>query len=334
MWSTDAKSVSLAVGAAATCGLVLGYLAGTRCAGTRAPACTTIHTTNGTAGDDAEGGPGAGDTQNDATTHCPDTSHAQHAGQPRDSTARVCIVTGGSRGIGAAICERLARDGYKVAVNYARNSEEAEAVVQRIHDAGGDAIAVQADVSVVTEVTRLFDTVEGRLGRVTACVNNAAILGPLTGLFEDSTWSQLEQVMRINLYGAFHVLREAARRMSRDLGGHGGAIVNISAGSAYTGTPLAYAMSKGALNSLTEGCVGELAACGIRVNSVSPGPCYTDMMADFSKEDIAWMANTIPMKRPGQPAEIAEGVAWLLSDHASFVSGSNLRIAGGKPLMG
>ena len=246
----------------------------------------------------------------------------------RAPSKKVCLVTGGSRGIGAAVCERLAADGYKVAVNYRSNKEQADEVVKRIRSQGGIAVAVQGDVANQQEVPQLFDMVSAQLGAVpTAVVNNAGLLGPLTGLTDDATLGELGRVMGTNLYGVLHVLQEVAKRMQP-----GGAVVNVSAGSAYTGQPLAYAMSKGALNSLTAGCVPELAGLGIRINTVSPGPVYTDMMGDFDQVARDQMAAAIPLARAGEPGEVAAGISWLLSDDASFVSGANLRIAGGKPL--
>ena len=154
----------------------------------------------------------------------------------------------------------------------------------------------------------------------------------MTGLLDNETSERIDDVMRINFYGSFHMLCEAAKRMSCKLGGKGGAIVNISAGSAFTGKPLAYAISKAALNCLTTGIVDELALHGIRINTVSPGPTETDMMSDFSRHEIDEMAKAVPMGRVGEASEIAAGVRWLLSDEASYVSGTNLRIAGGKTL--
>lgn len=258
----------------------------------------------------------------------------QHAGQPRDFS-RVCIVTGGSRGVGAAVCKRLAVDGYAVAVNFVVNKNQADEVVANITSTGGRAMAVQANVSKEIDVVRMFDEVEAEFGVVTACVNNAGIIGPFDGLLALHT-ADVAAVMATNLYGPFYVLREAARRMSTvggyTKGGKGGAIVNVSAGSAFTGSPLAYAMSKGALNSLTASSARELVSHGIRVNTVTPGPTYTDMMTGFSQTDIDAMAAAIPMKRAGDACEVAAGIAWLLSDDASFVVDANLRIAGGKSL--
>lgn len=249
------------------------------------------------------------------------------------ASPRICIVTGGSRGIGAAVCERLAADGYRVVVNYQSDKRSADALVCRIVAAGGSAIASQADVGQQADVARMFDQADMAFGAaVTCCVNNAGILGPLTGLCDPATFDQLKQIMSTNLHGPFLVMREAAKRMSVVKGGKGGAIVNVSAGSAFTGTPLAYAMSKGALNSLTAGCIQELVEHGIRVNTVSPGPTNSDMMMSFSASDVAQMSAAIPMKRPGETTEVAAAIAWLLSDDASYVVGTNLRVAGGKSL--
>lgn len=248
------------------------------------------------------------------------------------SARGVVIVTGGSRGIGAAVCERLALEGYHVVVNYVAHRAQALAVLARIRGHGGTGVVLQADVCRPEEVARLFDEAERHLGSVTGCVNSAGVLGPLTGLCDDRTGSECASVMATNLYGTFYMMREACRRMSTKMGGQGGAIVNLGAGSAYTGSPLAYAMSKGALLSLTLGCVSEMAAGGIRLNMVSPGPTESDMMHAFSAKEMAQMAADIPMGRPGRAEEVAAAVAWLLSDEASFVAGANLRVAGGKAL--
>ena len=199
---------------------------------------------------------------------------------------RVVIVTGGSRGIGAATCVLLAERGYSVCVNYNRGAAEAAAVVDEITAAGGSAVAVQADVSVPVDVARLFAEAEAALGRVSCLVNNAGIIGPRTGLGDggdgEELVRELEKVLRVNVHGPLLCCREALRHMSTQapVSGAGGAIVNISSGSAFIGSPLLYAMSKGALNSMQSGLVKELAGHGIRVNSVSPGMTRTEMVTD------------------------------------------------------
>ena len=264
--------------------------------------------------------------------HATDLATARASGQPT-SRPRACIFTGGSRGIGAAICAALASSGTHVCVNYtsAGSAPLAQAVVEKAISMGVRACAVRADVSKADQVTRLFEEAERELrSPVTALVNNAAILGPRAGLL-DTSLEDLQRVIAINVHGPFLCTQEFLRRViARDNGGGGegrGAIVNVSSGSAFIGHPLAYAMTKGALNSFSAGCVAELAANGIRLNSVSPGLTKTEMVTD---EVIAQNMGTIPMSRAAEPKEIADVVAFLLSDAASYVSGGNLRVAGGR----
>ena len=236
----------------------------------------------------------------------------------------VVIVTGASRGIGAATARRLGADGHAVCVNYRANAGAAAEVVAEVEAAGGRAIAVQADVAVEDDVKRLFAEVDDRLGVVTGLVNNAGVFGPRCR-FEALSMADLRSVLDTNVLGLMHCTQEAARRMSRRHGGAGGAIVNVSSGSAYIGNPgvgVHYAVSKGAVNSFTIGISQELVAEGIRVNAVSPGLTRTDMP---SAADLEQRAAALPMGRPGEPGEIAEAVAWLLSDAASYVAGANIR---------
>jgi NAD(P)-dependent dehydrogenase (short-subunit alcohol dehydrogenase family) len=188
----------------------------------------------------------------------------------------VAIVTGGSRGIGAATCKLLASQGYRVAVNYNSNKSKADAVVREIVAAGGVAVAIKADVSKAGEVKRLFDAAEDQLGgTVTHLVNNAALLGPrhysVLEMDMEQMHNDISALLATNLFGALACCREAVARMSTQRGGSGGAVVNVSSGSALIGTPMPYAVSKGALNSMQAGCVKEFAAHGVRVNAVSPG---------------------------------------------------------------
>ena len=242
----------------------------------------------------------------------------------------VAVVTGGSRGIGAAVARLLGANGYSVAVNYASNAEAAATVVSDIERDGGVALAVQADVADEDAVGVMFDLVDDQLGTVTALVNNAAVHGP-RGRVEDLGVDDLREVIAVNVVGLVVCSQHAVRRMSTSHGGHGGGIVNISSGAAYMGVPgvgVQYALSKGAVNSFTIGLSQEVAGEGIRVNSVSPGPTRTDM---FDPDDIPAAAAALPMGRVGEPNEIAEAVLWLLSDQASFVAGANIRAAGGRP---
>jgi NAD(P)-dependent dehydrogenase (short-subunit alcohol dehydrogenase family) len=259
-------------------------------------------------------------------------SPAPVAGQPT-SIQRVCVVTGGSRGIGAAICEALVDQGTDICVNYTSESSKAlsDAVVAAAVAKGRRALAVRADVSQPDQVERLFDEAEARLGPVTALVNNAAIIGPRASLL-DTSLEALQRTIAINVHGPFlctqaFVKRALARQVTPGVNEGRGAIVNVSSGSAFIGRPLAYAMSKGAMNSFSAGCVAELAGVGIRLNSVSPGLTNTEMVTD---EVIRQNRSLIPMARPAEPREIANVVGFLLSDAASYVSGGNLRVAGGR----
>ena len=242
----------------------------------------------------------------------------------------VAVVTGASRGIGAAVARKLGGLGYRVAVNYSTSETAAQQVVADVETAGGMAMPVQADVADEHAVAAMFEQVEAELGTPTALVNNAAIHGP-HGRVEDLTVAELREVLAVNVVGLVVCSQEAVRRMSTRHGGSGGAIVNVSSGAAYMGVPgvgVHYALSKGAVNSFSIGLSQEVAGDGIRVNSVSPGPTRTDM---FNPDDLPSVAAALPMGRVGEPEEIAEAVAWLLSDQASFVAGANIRAAGGRP---
>ncbi len=243
------------------------------------------------------------------------------------------IVTGASRGIGAAIATLAAARGYSVAVNYARGKAEADDVVARIVSGGGKASAIQADVGREEDILRLFEQAEGELGPVTALVNNAAITGGFARVEEVSA-SALEQVMAVNVVGAFLCAREAVRRMSTKRGGQGGAIVNISSRAAKTGSAgewVHYAASKGAIDSFTIGLAREVATEGIRVNAVAPGLIETGLHAANGAPDrLQRLAGSIPMQRPGTPEEVAEAVLWLLSPGASYMTGAIVEVGGGR----
>ncbi len=241
----------------------------------------------------------------------------------------VTLVTGGSRGIGAACARLCAEAGHAVAVNYRAEADKAADVVARIEASGGRAIAVQADTSDESQVKAMFETVTAELGALTGLVNNAGIHGPRARV-EDMTDGDIERVLAVNVRGYFLCAREAVKRMSTKHGGGGGAIVNISSGSAHlggAGGSILYAASKGAVNSLTIGLAMEVAPEGIRVNTVAPGMTETDMPGT---DRLAKQAAMIPMGRVARPEEIAESVLWLLSDKASHVAGANLRVAGGR----
>lgn len=244
--------------------------------------------------------------------------------------SQIAIVTGASRGIGAAVARLLGSNGYRVCVNYRAGREAAEGVVADIEKAGGKAVAIAADVADRGAVRELFAAVDEQLGTVTALVNNAGIHGPRTRVDEMSL-DVLDEVLAVNVVGLVACSQEAVRRMSTRHGGAGGAIVNISSGAAYiggAGDGVQYAVSKGAVNSFTIGLSQEVAAEGVRVNAVSPGLTRTDMPSAAALERGP---SIIPMGRVGEAEEIAEAVLWLLSDRASYVAGANIRVAGGRP---
>jgi NAD(P)-dependent dehydrogenase (short-subunit alcohol dehydrogenase family) len=247
--------------------------------------------------------------------------------------SRVVLVTGGSRGIGAATARRAARGGDAVCVNYRGDRAAAERVVVDITAAGGRAIAVQADVAVEEDVIRLFDVCERSLGRITALVNNAGVLETQMRL-EDMSVARWHRVFATNVFGAFLCAREAVRRMSTKHGGAGGAIVNVSSAASRLGSPneyVDYAASKGALDSLTIGLAQEVAPDGIRVNGVRPAFIYTEMHASGGEPGrVERVKAFVPMKRGGEPEEVAAAILWLLSDEASFTTGSFIEVTGGK----
>ncbi len=245
----------------------------------------------------------------------------------------VLIVTGGSRGIGAATAQLAAERGYDVCVSYRTRAAAADAVVGTCRAAGVRAVAVAADVSVEDDVLRLFATADRELGRVTALVNNAGILARQSRV-EDLEAARIRRVLDVNVLGAFLCAREAVRRMSPRYGGGGGAIVNVSSRAAVLGSPgeyVEYAASKAAIDTLTVGLAGEVAAEGIRVNAVRPGLVRTEIHASGGEPDrVERLSRSIPMARGGKPAEVAEAILWLLSDSASYVTGAIVDVAGGR----
>lgn len=243
------------------------------------------------------------------------------------------IVTGASRGIGAAIALLAGERGYAVAANFAIGEAEATAVVSEIVAGGGRAIAIQADVSSEEQIVRLFEAAERELGPITALVNNAGITGGFARV-EEVTSAAIANVFAVNVSGTILCAREAVRRMSTRRGGKGGAIVNISSIAARTGAAgewVHYAASKGAVDSFTIGLAREVAAEGIRVNAVAPGLVDTGLHAANGEPGrLRRLMGTIPMGRAGMPREVAEGVLWLLSPAAAFTTGAILEIGGGR----
>jgi NAD(P)-dependent dehydrogenase (short-subunit alcohol dehydrogenase family) len=243
------------------------------------------------------------------------------------------IVTGASRDIGAATARLAARRGYAVCVNYHTREDAAAAVVQEIERDGGRAVAVRADVSTEADVTRLFETADRELGPLTALVNNAGILERQMRV-DEMTGDRLTRVLAANVTSAFLCAREAVRRMSTRHGGRGGAIVNVSSAASRLGSAgeyVDYAASKGAMDTLTIGLAREVAAEGIRVNAVRPAFIYTDIHASGGEPGrVDRLKDAIPMKRGGQPEEIAAAILWLLSDEASYSTGSFIDLAGGR----
>ncbi len=243
------------------------------------------------------------------------------------------VITGASRGIGAATARLAAANGYAVAVNYASARAEAEGVVREIVVAGGIAHAIAGDVSREADVLSVFAEAHETLGPIVGLVNNAGVTGGSARVVEVSA-DQLERTLAVNVTGSFLCAREAVRRMAHSRGGDGGAIVNVSSIAARLGGAgewVHYAASKGAIDSFTRGLAIEVAADGIRVNAVSPGLIETDIHATSSIPNrLATLAPTVPMRRAGAPEEVAETILWLLSENASYVSGTVVDVGGGR----
>ena len=246
---------------------------------------------------------------------------------------KVLLITGASRGIGAATARLAARRGWAVAVNYHRQADAAQAVVDTIRAEGGRAVALAGDVADEAAVLRLFADTEAALGPLSALVNNAGVLAPQMPLAEMDV-ARWQRMLATNVLGPLLCCREAVRRLSTRRGGLGGAIVNVSSAAARLGSPgeyVDYAASKGALDTLTLGLAKEVAAEGIRVNGVRPGFIYTDMHADGGEPGrVDRVKAGIPLQRGGQPEEVAAAILWLLSDEASFTTGHMLDVAGGR----
>lgn len=248
-------------------------------------------------------------------------------------TSPVLLITGGSRGIGAATALLAAEHGYAVGVNFRRDEEAAQAVVRKIIDQGGRAIALQADVAREADVLAMFRRLDDAWGPLDALVNNAGVLETQSRV-DSLDAARIGRILATNVMGTLLCCREAVRRMSTRHGGTGGAIVNVSSVAAKTGSPgeyVDYAASKGAIDTLTVGLAHEVAQEGIRVNAVRPGFIYTDMHADGGEPGrVDRVKAFVPMRRGGQPHEVAEAIMWLLSDRASYTTGAFIDTAGGR----
>jgi len=249
------------------------------------------------------------------------------------SGAPVLLVTGGSRGIGAAVCRLAASQGWRVAVNYASNKDAADAVVSDIVGQGGEAFAVKGDVGNAADITAMFAAVDKHFGRLDGLVNNAGIVDQPQRVDEMSV-ERIERMMRINITGSVLCAAEAVRRMSTHHGGRGGSIVNISSMAAIIGSPsqyVDYAASKAAIDTFTIGLAREVATEGVRVNAIRPGIIDTDIHASGGLPDRAKdMAPSIPMQRPGTAGEVADAVLYLLSSNSSYVTGAIMNVSGGR----
>jgi NAD(P)-dependent dehydrogenase (short-subunit alcohol dehydrogenase family) len=245
----------------------------------------------------------------------------------------VVLITGGSRGIGAATALLAAQQGYAVAVNYCANSVAADAVVQSIRASGGTAITVQADVARESQVVAMFEEVDAKLGPLGALVNNAGVVDVACRV-DCMDVERLQRMFQTNVVGAFVCAREAVKRMSTHHGGSGGCIVNVSSIAARlggSGQYVDYAASKGALDTLTVGLAREVATEGIRVNGVAPGIIDTEIHASGGQPDRAQrLAPQVPMQRPGTAQEVAQAIVWLMSGAASYTTGATIDVTGGR----
>lgn len=243
------------------------------------------------------------------------------------------LVTGGSRGIGAAAALQLAQRGHAVAVNYTRDAAAADALVARIRVGGGQALALQADVADAAQVKAMFERIDCELPRLSGLVNNAGVVD-LPARVDEMDTARLQRMFAINVFGSFFCAREAVRRLSTRHGGRGGAIVNLSSAAARLGAPgqyVDYAAAKGAIDTFTIGLAREVATEGIRVNAVRPGIIETEIHASGGIPDrVKRMAPLVPMQRAGSADEVAQAIVWLLSDAASYTTGALLDVSGGR----
>ena len=245
----------------------------------------------------------------------------------------VLLITGASRGIGAATALLAAKNGWSVAVNYTANALAADEVVRQIRQADGNAMSVQADVGDEAQILRMFEQIDAKMGRLSGLVNNAGVVDA-TARVDEMSWARLERMMRINVLGSIACAREAVRRMSTAHGGTGGSIVNVSSAASRLGAPsqyVDYAAAKGAIDAFTIGLAKEVAGEGIRVNAVRPGLIDTDIHASGGLPNrVKDLQHLVPAKRGGTAEEVAQAIVWLLSDKAEYTTMSFLDVSGGR----
>ncbi len=249
------------------------------------------------------------------------------------TTAKLMAITGGSRGIGAAVARLAAARGYDVAISYRNDAKAAETVVRDIEMIGRRGLAIQADVAIEADIVAFFAAIDSTFGRLDALVNNAGIVAPRSRV-EDMTAERIAHMMAVNITGSFIAAREAVRRMSTKHGGKGGVIVNVSSAASKHGGPgefVDYAASKGAIDTFTQGLAKEVATEGIRINAVRPGLIDTDIHASAGVPGrVKEMQGLVPMQRGGSAEEVAEAILWLASDQASYVTAALLDVGGGR----